>query len=419
MDKQLPTLHISMFGKTAITYGGNPVSFGRSSATRVQKLFFIMIHSGSEGIARNKLFEDVYGREEIVDMANNFRVTVHRLKRMMIKAGLPDHDYIRMEQGVYYWSSPMELDVDTLEFRRLVQCAGETEDLQEKSRLLQEACEMYKGEFLEDCATDAWVITEAAQYKKQYYESLEWLCGYLKETEAYGDLLRLCGRAAAIYPYDEWQAVRIECHMAMHNLRDAIREYRQTEKMLVEELGISPSEHLRKRFETMEERVKWRPGIIWEIRESLNEKSGEPDDGAYYCSPLNFRDEYRFVCRVMERERQSVYLMLCTITDHKGYPQEDKEMLKQMSERLHGAIQSSLRRCDSFTHYAPSQFLILLVGTQEEHCEQIFARIAHGFSKEYKSWKRYLHFDVLPVGDEMPKNFPGGGGNSVTNKICG
>lgn len=89
MDKQLPTLHISMFGKTAITYGGNPVSFGRSSATRVQKLFFIMIHSGSEGIARNKLFEDVYGREEIVDMANNFRVTVHRLKRMMIKAAVP------------------------------------------------------------------------------------------------------------------------------------------------------------------------------------------------------------------------------------------------------------------------------------------------------------------------------------------
>ena len=50
-----------------------------------------------------------------------------------------------------------------------------------------------------------------------------------------------------------------------------------------------------------------------------------------------------------------------------------KNLQKNMdSYKLHSAIKQSLRRCDTFTRFSPSQFLILLVGTEGESCKGIF-----------------------------------------------
>lgn len=70
-----------------------------------------------------------------------------------------------------------------------------------------------------------------------------------------------------------------------------------------------------------------------------------------------------------------------------------------MSETLYQAIKQSLRRCDSFTRYNPAQFLILLVGTNRENCEQILNRIKHHFSNEHKSWSNNLDCYISSVAD--------------------
>ena len=83
----------------------------------------------------------------------------------------------------------------------------------------------------------------------------------------------------------------------------------------------------------------------------------------------------------MERNGQSIYLMLCTIIDSSGRPMEHSSRLDTMSRTLHEAIKHSLRRCDSFTRYSPAQFLVLLVGTNRENCQLISDRILRFFQK--------------------------------------
>ena len=78
MDKRLPVLHVRLFGKERITYGDTPILYSRNSITKAMKLLLILLYSGSEGITRNRLLEDLYGREELADSANNLRVTIHR-----------------------------------------------------------------------------------------------------------------------------------------------------------------------------------------------------------------------------------------------------------------------------------------------------------------------------------------------------
>ena len=119
----------------------------------------------------------------------------------------------------------------------------------------------------------------------------------------------------------------------------------------------------------------------------------------FYCTLPSFRDGYRLIRRIIERNGQSVFLMVCSLTDGKGRPLESREKLEVLSENLHLAIKGSLRRGDSFTKYSPSQFLILLVGTNQENCDLIFRRILDKFSSKHKSWKQNLEYYVSSVAD--------------------
>lgn len=389
MSERMEVLRAWMLGKEEVTYGDKLILLGHNSTTKVAKLLLILLHSGEEGIPRTKLMEALYGREDMVDAANNLRVTVHRLKKALAEEGLPAYDYIVSKGGVYRWSAPMKTEVDALEFRRLVE-AGEAEpDVDKKAEVLEKACRMYQGEFLPKLSTDEWVLIESAQYKKLYEQSLEWLCTYLKEREDYEKVLELVDVACRLYPFDEWQAEKVECYIELDRYEEAMKEYENTAKLLFDELGVTPSERMMKQFDAMSERISCRPQLLHEIKEGLQE--AEDDElGAFYCTAPSFRDAYRMMRRNMERNGQSVYIMLCSITDGKGQCMKECAKLDQMSEVLFQAIKESLRKCDSFTKYNPAQFLIMLTGINEENCNLVAERIANSFAREHKTWAKRL-----------------------------
>ena len=128
-------------------------------------------------------------------------------------------------------------------------------------------------------------------------------------------------------------------------------------------------------FKEMSERVSYKPQVLKDIRGGLKEKYEEK--GAYYCSLPSFRDTYRLVTRIIERNGQS--------------------------EELDRTIKCSLRKGDSYTRYSPNQFLILLVGTKQENCPQIYDRITKYFSREHKTWAQYLEYYVSSIVDVEQK----------------
>ena len=134
-----------------------------------------------------------------------------------------------------------------------------------------------------------------------------------------------------------------------------------------------------------------------DIKGGLQEKGEET--GAYYCSLPSFIDGYRLIRRMIERNGQSVYLMLCTLTDGNGNPMESGSKLERMSGELKLAIKRSLRKGDSYTQYSVNQFLILLIGTNEENCSLVSDRITTNFAEEHKYWKNCIEYYVSSVID--------------------
>lgn len=393
MSNNLPKLNVCVLGGTSITYGENSISLSRNHTTKAMKLLQILLYNGEKGIAREKLLKELYGREELADAANNLRVTVHRLKNMLIDAGLPQAEYVNIKKGIYQWDAPMETVVDAWEFSQLIEEAEGTKDQKEKIKLLRKACEMYKGDFLTDLSGDDWALIASVQYKNKYTEALKQICNVLMDNGEYEEILKLCEPACEMYPFDEWQAIRIECHIALNKYKEAIKEYEDTAKMFFEELGISPSEKMLEQFEHMSSKVNYKAQALNSIKKHLKEE----EDGAYYCNLPGFLDNYRLVSRIIERNGQSVYMMLCSITNGKGQPMENEGKLEVMAQELYATIKYCLRRGDCFTKYSPSQFLILLVGTDMENCAMIYDRIRRYYSREHKSWGQHIEYSVSSV----------------------
>lgn len=399
MEEEMSDLKVYMLGKFSMVYGDQPVIFKRNSATKVLKLLQILLHySGVRGgISRNQLLEELYGREEVSDAANNLRVTVHRLKKMLADTILPDYEYIQIDNGIYRWKSPMDTWVDVIDFSENVK-AGEAETNEaERYRHFKKACLLYRGEFLPELSGEDWVIINSVAYKKQYSTALSGVWDYLEYVQNYEEMLELSSEAVRIYPFDEWQAMKMEALMGLNRYKEAMDFYEETSRMFFEELGISPSVRTMKLFEEMSAKMTGSYQAAGEIEDRLKEE--EEEKGAFYLSLPSFRDSYRLFQRILERNGQSAYLMVITLVDGKGRPAEGTERQEEFSRILHAAIQKSLRRGDSFTRYSPSQFLILLIGTNKENCKLIFNRILDNFAAEHRTWKNYLKYYVSSVAD--------------------
>ena len=397
--EEISDLKVYMLGRFSVVYGDQPVIFKKNSATKVLKLLQILLHySGVRGgIPRNQLLEELYGREEVSDAANNLRVTVHRLKKMLADSILPDYEYIQIDNGIYRWKSPMTTWVDVIDFSESVK-AGENETNEaERYRLFKNACLLYQGEFLPELSGEDWVIINSVGYKKQFSTALSGVWEYLKYVENYQEMLEMATDAVWIYPFDEWQAMKIEALMGLDRYKEAMDFYEETSRMFFEELGISPSVRTMKLFEEMSAKLTGNYQAAGEIEDRLKEEAEEK--GAFYLSLPSFRDSYRLFQRILERNGQSAYLMVITLVDGKGRPAEGTERQEEFSRKLRTAIQKSLRRGDSFTRYSPSQFLILLIGTNKENCKLIFNRILDNFAMEHRTWKNYLKYYVSSVAD--------------------
>ena len=348
MKDNLPILEVKALGGFSMRYGEKTISIGSGKSTKAVKLLQILVCSEGRTVSRERLLDMLYGNEDITDAANNLRVTTFRLKKMLVTAGLPQYDYIQIKSGMYSFTAPMEVVLDADRFVSLSDQADEAENTEEKIDLLKKACQLYGGDYLPDFICDGVVLAKNSNYKEKYTNALNTLCELLMDRGEYETAIEVCEPACRMYPFDEWQAIQIDCLMRMKKYDEALKEYENTAKMFVDELGVYPSERMMKLFEQMNGRMNFKTQSLPEMEKRLKET--DKGSGAYFCSLPGFRDTYRLLARIVERNGQSVYLMLCSITNGKGQPMKNEERLDMMGKELQDTLAHCLRRGDSYLY---------------------------------------------------------------------
>lgn len=402
MDRDKMKLEANLFGPFTITYfaeGGvrHNLTFGRSQRSKTLRLLQILVAHHEQGISRSRLIECFFQDKEIADAANSLRVSMYRLRKQLVDAGLPEMEFFlyNNKEGMYQWNPEITLETDAQQFMKYVDMAEQAEDPADKAELLYQACRLYSGEFMSEVGAEEWVVICAVRYKMTYEKAVRELCALLRESKSYDRMLEISSTAAKIYPYDEWQVEQIESLVAMDRISEAVSAYKQALRRYTDELQIQMPKRMVNAIRSLSADIAISPGAITDIRAKLEEPVRE--SGAIYLSPPSFIDTYRLLVRIAERNAQPMCLMVCAIKAVGSNSLTNREQMDESAEMLRESINESLRRGDCFTHYSNNQFLILLVGTDEAWCDMIFRRICTKFRRNRRPWSVSLDYYSAPV----------------------
>lgn len=437
-------LEIYMLGGLEIRWQGKQIFLGKGLGSKQLRLLLILLHSRENGIRRENLLEQLYMDSDVEQASNSLRAMVFRLRRSLVAAGLPKGEYIITRGGIYQWhSDQVRVVLDVEEFQRKAEealavrvgktawaepvvMAGETTAWQEaepgagdtasrqkrepgagdtasrqgaepgigksalyQTQLLEEACRMYRGEFLPTMIADGWVAEANWKYQELYFRCLRLLGRHLRAQQRYQELLGYCEQAIAIYPYEEWQILKMECLAGMREYGAAMDYYEQVAEECRTEFGMVPSEQMTEVYRSIRGQIQYETRNLEEIRAQM--ESGPRRQGASQCDYLTFVDIYQYMVWVLERKGIQAQLVLFTLVDRKGVPLELSPLLEQSRECLEQAISDSVRKADLFTCCGKNQFLVLMVGTDEEGCDQAVRRIRMHFQERNHSRRVELY----------------------------
>ena len=386
-------LEIRMLGTFSVNYAGREIVIDRNAVSKTTQLLQMLALHAQEGISKAGLIDALYGRETVENKNGSLNNTIFRLRRQLKAAGLPDSQYICIQNGMCTWDEAIPLWVDVCEFQNLAE-ESQSKTGQEEIRLCRKAAACYTGEFLPNMIGEDWVTVENVHCKELYTNCVRKLCEYYMKEEHYEETLRIATSASVIYPFEDWQLWQIDSLMAMSRYQEAMEVYEKATKLVLDELGLPPSPEMLRRFQIMGEHVSQTAEVTEDIRKRMDEKVHI--EGAYYCSFPGFIDIYHVFSRMMERNGATVYIMLCTlkgISVKDGYI-EGKD--REASELLAEAIRGSLRRGDFYTRYSYSQYLILFSDIRMENCKIVSDRIQKRF--EQKTTGEYrVDFDVTSI----------------------
>lgn len=312
-------IYARFFGNYGLKYGDEQLILEHSSTSKTAQLLQMLLYFHKTGIPRYRLLENLVGQEERANPINNLKGALSRLRKLLGETILPDMECIVAQNGIYSWTQEIPVTTDVEEFEQLLDQADNTVMDDDKALELRvQACDLYKGELLPQLINLEWVSVENTRLKERYDQTVRYVCAQLTAKGEIRRALELYEKAATVYPFEEeWQVGRLDCMLNLGQHKNALQVYQDVVDANYRNLGISPSEEMQDCFRRIREGAAWGFSSVQEVQKNLMESH---IGGAYFCSYPCFASVYQMVRRLIGRNGQSAYLILCSVCDVHGMP---------------------------------------------------------------------------------------------------
>lgn len=380
--EQKRTLYIQTLGTVRLTLEGRTISLHTSITGKAFQLFLLLAYTGTRGVTRTALQDALYDRKT-TDAANALRINASRLRKLLLRSELPEHNYIVVDKNIYYLTEPEytgDFQVDVVLLEQLWEKIQKETEISAKRELLEKACKLYEGEFLPALSGEVWVENLRGRFQEIYFNCVQFLCEILKQQQDYKSLVRVTADAMRLYPTEEWAKLKMDGFVGLQKYKEAMEAYKDAVKDIFSEQGMAVSDQMWERFKSLNQYIENQPRNLENIKEWLCEKERIP--GAYCCSYPGFIDCYRMEARAAERKKRHGMLMICTIRDRQGAVITEAEKLQEYMDKLDQCVCVTLRRGDIYTRYSRDQILILVNDLKPEKAVSVENRIIGAFRKE-------------------------------------
>ncbi len=257
--------------------------------------------------------------------------------------------------------------------------AGERPD--DAIMMLKRALELYQAEYLQDFNSSGKRSISGSGQHELYVGAVLDLADLLSTNKEQDQVIKLCEEALQIDYFEEGLHIRlIEALLAKGEITSALAHYDEAASAFYREMGLTPSEGLKKVYEKIQQESDNPQIDLNKIQAGLNGK--ELPEGALYCDADQFRFFYKLEQLRGERSGQSVLLcMLVPIT--KDYSKPSDYLLQEVMQNLKSVIMQTLRKGDLFTKWHEGQFLLLLPGLNREQAAEVLDRIERAYSRKH------------------------------------
>lgn len=398
--------YVRFLGGFSLSYRGREIRFNANPQNISMQMLMMLLKAGEEGVERKDLLAMIRPDEkDQKKRQNNFRQQIHILRRMTANADLPKGSYVLLKGSRYHFTQEYEVRTDTQRLDRLVEkIKNETlekgDGWEEAVQVLyREYCQAYTGEFLPMLGAEEWVTAESAFYQKWYFICLNKRCAYLREQGRYETMLELSTTAAHLHPYDEWQAVQIECLMALDRYREALEIYEEATEIFYKDLGVTSLDKVMARYRGPGKEQAYATNVLTRLKQDLEEKE-KSEEGPYYCSYPSFQDIYRLMARLAERAGTKDLLLLCTLLEDPEPAADLADASKELEQkmlRLKKVLIDGTRTGDIYTRYSQNQYLALLAGAGEEEGKLVIERLREAWEQQDKEGRTEVRFAFQEV----------------------
>jgi WD40 repeat protein/DNA-binding SARP family transcriptional activator len=232
-------LEFRILGPLAVAAGGEPVSIG---GPKQRALLAMLLLSANRVVSRDRLIGELFADLSPNSADHALRNQVSRLRKALSAAGADPPRLAARTPGYLLRVEPGELDLE--EFERLVAQGREalaSGDAEAATRALQAAETLWAGRALADLELDPFIRVEVDRLEELRLAAVE---ERIDADLALGRHLALVGELEAVsaeHPYRE--RFRAQLMLALYRSgrqAEGLDVYRQTRRVLNEELGLEP-----------------------------------------------------------------------------------------------------------------------------------------------------------------------------------
>lgn len=401
---------VNLFGKFRMVYGEKTLNQDEVHSEMIIKLLSYILIYRERLVSINELADILWGEEETGNPSGALKNLMYRM-RNVLKQNFGEGDFILNSRGAYCWNKQYAVQIDFELFEKCYKSATETCDIQKKKNYLEQAVDIYKGDFLSRYAAIQWIIPLSTYYHSMFLTTVKKLSELYKQDNEYEQMERVCTFAIQFDATDEALHCQLIRSLVLQNKHELANEYfGRAEKILNSALGIHKSEKLREvQNELIRMQTSFEEAGLEDVSEKIAENS-EPE-GAYICSYPIFREIYRLECRRASRLGEDTeYILLLTLSLHKEALLTDNEQYNQFQlnkamDQLYMTLKEALRISDVAAKYSNTQYVVLLPMLGYEDCLTVAKRIKKTLYSKVSSKKIDLKSDVSSIsGNSLDKN---------------
>ncbi len=241
----LPVLHIEMLGPIRIVLNQQDITHIKWRFTKSRDLLLYLTHQG-QPVEINRILEDLWPDQPLEKAMNNFYTTLHWLRQVIQK------DY--QAEVITYASKTCQMlpgfyDTDRQRFIALVnEVSGKSQLSLKELTVLEEALTLYRGNYL--CQLDyPWLISEREHLKRLQLETAIRLAKHYLQNREHFRAAKLLEALAAENPLrEEIHGLLMSAYAGLGDKLAVIRQYRQLQANLNEELGLAPAPEITKLY---------------------------------------------------------------------------------------------------------------------------------------------------------------------------